>query len=120
MTETGAGVPPRPPGKITGGRPGPAHPVPDTARALVRMLASAQDWREDLLQLRTDLGRQRNPLLALALLEDFIGKAASQSHEVAEVYRRLKREVAGGGGRAGSGAVLETLRQAIEEEGANR
>jgi carbonic anhydrase len=89
----------------------------DAARSIVRSLAAVGAWREDLRRLRTDLARQRDPRARMTLLETFVGRAAAQSRDVAEVLGRLKREGAGVGKGSSRGGLLENLRRVLEEEG---
>jgi carbonic anhydrase len=109
---------PRAPGGAAHHPPQPPVSGPPPLGQAVRTLAntlSAARWREELRLLQSELDEQVSPLQQIALLENFVRKAAAESRTVGEAFENLKRVVGPAGRRPGPRELVNLFKQASRE-----
>lgn len=88
-----AGPAPAPPAKSHAPSEIVKDPMAVAIASFIQTLESKAGLSQDLRQLRLELERQQNPVVKFGLLESFIRRAAADSKEVADAYRRLQNGV---------------------------
>jgi carbonic anhydrase len=91
-------------------------PLGLAVRTLANTLSAAR-WREELRFLQSGLDEQVSPLQQIALLENFVRKAAAESRTVGEAFENLKRVVGPAGRRPGPRELVNLFKQASREAG---
>jgi len=61
-------------------------------REMVRLLEGTSGWREELKRVRDEVGRQRNPLRKLQVVEEFVKRATVNARELQGSFERLRKE----------------------------
>jgi len=70
----------------------PLDPLVVAVRHMAEVLRARSGWRDELRALRTEIDRQHNPEIQLALIETFTKKVSADSREVREAIEQLKQE----------------------------
>ena len=87
----------------------PADGLGAAADQLLTLLGGQTKWSGELRKLKQELGRQRQPLARLRLIERFAHAAAADSREIGSAFDRLKREVVAAKGRLDPEELIERM-----------
>lgn len=90
----------------------PRDPLVEAVTQIADVLRVRAGWRDELRALRTEIDRQHNPLVQLAVLESFVKKVAADSREVHTAIDRLKKELGTAGSRKPAEVIQLLLRLA--------
>jgi carbonic anhydrase len=83
---------PQPEGRGGAGGPPVLSQELDAIRSFLAALETTAVWREELAQLRANMGRQKTPLARLELVEKFLNRSAANVRGVRAAFEHLKRE----------------------------